>query len=117
MPGDQSRRFFHRWSLRALHLRIRQLACEDRHASTAGVGALRLSKQGMPQDIRISPDGKVFYVADMMADGVFLIDGVSFSEIGFIATGIGAHGLYPSRDATELYVSNRGSHEVHGLTH
>ena len=44
----------------------------------------------------------------MMADGVFVIDGVSFSEIGFIATGIGAHGLYPSRDATELYVSNRG---------
>jgi len=81
------------------------------------LGLLRLSKQGMPQDIRISPDGKVFYVADMMADGVFLIDGDSFSEVGFIATGIGAHGLYPSRDATELYVSNRGSHEVHGPSH
>ena len=81
------------------------------------LGLLRLSKKGMPQDIRISPDGKIFYVADMMADGVFLIDGDSFSEIGFIATGIGAHGLYPSRDATELYVSNRGSHDVHGLSH
>src|SRR5271169_2588861 len=39
------------------------------------VGYLKLSKGGMPQDIRISPDGKVFYVADMMADGVFVIDG------------------------------------------
>src|SRR5215510_10553195 len=28
----------------------------------------------MPQDIRISPDGKLLFVADMEADGVFLID-------------------------------------------
>ncbi len=40
----------------------------------------------MPQDIRVSPDGKVFYVADMMADGVYLIDGDSFKQIGFIKT-------------------------------
>ena len=78
------------------------------------LGTLKLSKAGMPQDIRISPDGKVFYVADMMADGVFLIDGDAFVEIGFIATGTGAHGLYPSRDATKLYVSNRGSHLICG---
>ena len=32
-------------------------------------GYLRLSKGGMPQDVRISPDGKVFYVADMKAKG------------------------------------------------
>ena len=81
------------------------------------LGFLNLSTRGMPQDIRLSPDGKVFYVADMMADGVFLIDGDAFSEIGFVATGIGAHGLYPSRDGTELYVSNRGSHQVHGPSH
>ena len=78
------------------------------------LGVLNLSTSGMPQDIRLSPDGKVFYVADMMADGVFLIDGDAFSEIGFVATGSGAHGLYPSRDGSELYVSNRGSHQVHG---
>ena len=78
------------------------------------LGVLNLSTKGMPQDIRVSRDGKVFYVADMMADGVFVIDGDAFTEIGFVATGIGAHGLYPSRDATELYVSNRGSHEVRG---
>lgn len=67
---------------------------------------------GMPQDIRLSPDGNVFYVADMMNDGVFLIDGDSFSEIGFIATGIGTHGFVVSRDGTKLYVSNRGSHKM-----
>ena len=78
------------------------------------VGYLKLSKGGMPQDIRIAPDGKVFYVADMMADGVFLVDGTTFKEIGFIPTGVGTHGLYPSRDATKLYITNRGSHKVHG---
>jgi YVTN family beta-propeller protein len=78
------------------------------------VGYLKLSKGGMPQDICISPDGKVFYVADMHADGVFMIDGDAFTEIGFIATGIGTHGLYPSRDAKHLYVANRGSHRTRG---
>jgi len=81
------------------------------------LGYLKLSKGGMPQDICISPDGKVFYVADMHADGVFLIDGDSFKETGFIATGIGTHGLYASRDGKKLYVSNRGSHHVHGKPH
>jgi len=78
------------------------------------VGYLKLSKGGMPQDIRISPDGKVFFVADMMADGVFLIDGETFKEIGFVPTGKGTHGLYPSRDGKKLYVSNRGSNKIHG---
>ena len=78
------------------------------------MGYLELDKHGMPQDIRVSPDGKVFYVADMMADGVFLVDGDSFTKIGFIKTGIGTHGEYPSRDGTKLYVANRGSNLVHG---
>jgi len=62
----------------------------------------------MPQDIRSSPDGSVFYVADMKLDGVHLIDPVAFKGIGFIATGKGTHGLYPSRDGKLLYVTNRG---------
>jgi DNA-binding beta-propeller fold protein YncE len=78
------------------------------------VGHLLLSRGRMPQDIRLSPDGSVFYVADMMADGVFLIDGERFAEIGFIPTGIGAHGLTISRDAKRLYVSNRGAHSAKG---
>ena len=78
------------------------------------VSYLRLSKGGMPQDIRISPDGKVFFVADMKAGGVFVIDGERFTETGFIKTGIGTHGLYPSRDGTKLYVANRGSSRISG---
>jgi DNA-binding beta-propeller fold protein YncE len=69
--------------------------------------------KGMPQDIRISPDGQRYYVADMEADGVHVVDGAAFKKIGFIATGLGAHGLYPSRDGRSLYVVNRGSHRVH----
>jgi YVTN family beta-propeller protein len=79
------------------------------------VDYLRLSKGGMPQDVRISPDGSRFYVADMHADGVFIIDAATFREIGFINTGKGTHGIYPSRDGRKLYVANRGSHVIHGM--
>jgi YVTN family beta-propeller protein len=78
------------------------------------LGYLRLSRGGMPQDIRISPDGTTFFVADMKAGGVFLIDAARFTEIGFLKTGIGTHGLHPSRDGTKLYVANRGSPHIHG---
>lgn len=71
-------------------------------------------QKGMPQDIRISPDGRRFYIADMHADGVHIVDGESFKQVGFIQTGLGAHGLYPSRDGKSLYVANRGSHKIHG---
>ena len=77
-------------------------------------GYLKLSKGGMPQDVRISPDGKIFYVADMKADGVFIVDGDKFVELGHIKTGIGTHGLYPSRDGSQLYVANRGVARVYG---
>jgi len=77
-------------------------------------GYLKLSKGGMPQDVRISPDGKIFYVADMKADGVFIVDGDKFVEIGHLKTGIGTHGLYPSRDGSQLYVANRGVARVYG---
>jgi YVTN family beta-propeller protein len=78
------------------------------------IGYLKLSKGGMPQDVRISPDGKVFYVADMKAEGVFIVDGDKFVELGHIKTGLGTHGLYPSRDGTRLYVANRGVARVYG---
>ncbi|MBV9157593.1 MAG: YncE family protein [Acidobacteriaceae bacterium] len=73
---------------------------------------LRLEPKGMPQDCRISPDGKVFYIANMDSDGVHVIDGDAFKQIEFIPTGRGAHGLYFSRDAKYLYVSNRGEGSV-----
>jgi YVTN family beta-propeller protein len=73
--------------------------------------------KSMPQDIRIAPDGKLFFVADMEANGVFVVDGATFKQVGFIATGLGTHGLYPSRDGRKLYVANRGSNRIHGPPH
>jgi DNA-binding beta-propeller fold protein YncE len=61
----------------------------------------------MPQDVKLSPDGEVFYVADMQANGVHMVDGESMKILGFLPTGKGAHGLYASRDSKVLYVSNR----------
>ena len=70
--------------------------------------------KGMPQDIRASPDGKLYFVADMMADGIHVVDGEALRQVGFIETGKGTHGLYPSRDGKKLYVANRGSNKIHG---
>jgi YVTN family beta-propeller protein len=81
------------------------------------LGYLHFPKRGMPQDIRISPDGSRFYVADMHADGVYVVDGDSFKQTDFIPTGVGTHGLYPSRDGKKLYVANRGSHSIRGTPH
>lgn len=78
------------------------------------LGYLSLSRGGIPQDIRVSPDGRVFYVADLRSGGVYVIDGDAFKEIGWVRTGVGTHGLYPSRDATKLYVANRGSSRIGG---
>ena len=61
----------------------------------------------MPQDVKLSPDGRVFYVADMASDGVWLIGARHWHVLRLQPTGRGAHGLYPSRDARRLYVSNR----------
>jgi len=63
---------------------------------------------GMPQDIKLDPAGTTFYVADMQANGLHIVDGAAFTKTGFLPTGKGAHGLYPSRDASVIYVSNRG---------
>jgi YVTN family beta-propeller protein len=86
------------------------------------IGVLELDPRGlgrhaMPQDIRSSPDGRIFYVADMKADGVYLVDPVSFRRIGFIHTGKGAHGINPSRDGKFLYVTNRGWNTTAGRPH
>jgi DNA-binding beta-propeller fold protein YncE len=67
---------------------------------------------GMPQDVKLSPDGQVFYVADMLADGVWIVNAHTFRVTGFVHTGAGAHGLYPSRDDRFLYVSNRQAGSV-----
>ena len=76
------------------------------------IGELKLPSQGMPQDVKLSPDGKIFYVADMDANGVYEVDGDEFKVLGFVPTGKGAHGLYTSRDSRVLYVSNRGEGSI-----
>ena len=78
----------------------------------AGLGA-----RAMPQDIRASPDGHVFYVADMVANGVYLVDPDGFRRVGFVATGKGTHGIYPSRDGRRMYISNRGWNTTAGGRH
>lgn len=78
------------------------------------IGYLKLSGGGMPQDIRISPDGSTFFVAEMQRSGIYLIDPESFTEKSFLPVSTGTHGLYPSRDGTKLYVANRGSTRIGG---
>jgi DNA-binding beta-propeller fold protein YncE len=60
-----------------------------------------------PQDIKLAPDGSRFYIADSDQGGLWVIDGAATRVIGNIQTGMGAHGIYPSRDARHLYVGNR----------
>ncbi|MGH9664190.1 MAG: YncE family protein, partial [Bryobacteraceae bacterium] len=76
------------------------------------IGRLMLKAGGMPQDVKLSPDGKVFYVADMMADGIYEVDASNFTLTRFIPTGKGTHGLYSSRDSKVLYISNRGEGSI-----
>jgi YVTN family beta-propeller protein len=77
------------------------------------VGVLDLPDPGaMPQDVKLSPDGTIFYVADMHANGIWEIDGATLKVVGFIHTGAGAHGLYPSRDSRYLYVTNRSEGSI-----
>lgn len=73
---------------------------------------LPLKATAMPQDVKLAPDGRIFYVADMASGGVWLIDAHAFRTLGFVPTGKGAHGLYPDRDAKTLYVSNRGEGSI-----
>jgi YVTN family beta-propeller protein len=87
-------------------------------ASERVVGALTLpdGSSAMPQDVKLSPDGKTFYVADMMAGGLWKVDGRRFRVTGFVRTGAGVHGLYPSRDSRYLYATNRSEGSISVLS-
>ena len=65
-----------------------------------------------PQDVKLSPNGRTIYVADQDNGGVWEINPATFRVKGFTKTGAGAHGLYPSRNAEFLYVSNREAGSV-----
>lgn len=77
-------------------------------------GRTPLRGYAMPQDIRLSSDGTVFFVADLQSDGLYLIEGDSFTQVGFLPVGVGTHSLYPSRDGTKMYVINRGTRVIGG---
>jgi YVTN family beta-propeller protein len=77
------------------------------------VGYLKLGNGvTAPQDVKLSPDGRVLYTADQASAGLWEVDPVRFRVIGFLHTGLGAHGLYPSRNARFMYVSNRAAGTV-----
>ena len=61
----------------------------------------------LPIDVKMSPDGKVLYVANQGRNADTLAAPETLTEIGFLRTGTGAHGLNVSRDAASLFVSNR----------
>jgi YVTN family beta-propeller protein len=69
-----------------------------------------------PQDVKTSPDGRVFYVADESSNGVFLLDTATLKVLRFLPTGLGAHGLYVSRDSKDLYITNRKGASVSVLS-
>jgi len=61
----------------------------------------------MPQDVKISPDGKTFYIADMASNGLWIMPADHFGKFTFLRTGLGTHGLYVTRDAKTLLITNR----------
>jgi DNA-binding beta-propeller fold protein YncE len=71
----------------------------------AVAGVLRLG--GLPIDVKLAPEGDLFYVANQARHGVSVVDPEAMVEIAFLPTGRGAHGMAISRDTRFLYVSNR----------
>lgn len=78
-------------------------------------GILQLAPGARPQDIRLSPDGSRFYVADSASGGVWLIDAAGFRSAGFVPTGKGASALSLSRNDDALYVSGQSGLAVIAL--
>jgi YVTN family beta-propeller protein len=77
------------------------------------IGQLHLpGRHPMPQDVKISPNGRTWYIADMDSGGLWVLDGDAFTTPILLPTGAGAHGLYVSRDSRYLYISNRGEGSV-----
>jgi YVTN family beta-propeller protein len=70
------------------------------------------NKRPMPQDVKISSDGSTFYIADMMSNGVWVMPADNFGQLSFIKTGNGAHGIYVTRDAKNMLITNRGEGSV-----
>lgn len=83
------------------------------------VGSIELEpgesgRRPMPQDVRSSPNGRTFYIADMTADGIHLVDPIAFKRTGFVPTGRGTHGIVTGRGGSVFYITNRGWNTMGG---
>jgi DNA-binding beta-propeller fold protein YncE len=76
------------------------------------LGRLTLPAGSKPQDLRLSPDGRTFYVADMGRDRLLRIPFDRLAVVGHTDLPSMPHGIYPSRDGKYLYVSDRMAGEV-----
>ena len=70
-----------------VELRVLEPAAEGGHARASGSTACSAPSGAAPQDVKLSPDGTVFYVADMNSNGVWLVDGDTFRVLRFMPTG------------------------------
>jgi YVTN family beta-propeller protein len=100
-----------RYAIASCEFSGRLLKVDVRRFKVLGVRTLP-RRFSVPQDVRSSPDAKVFYVADLAAGGVWEVNPSRFKVIGFIHTGAGAHGLVVGRDGKVLYVANRNEGSV-----
>ena len=77
------------------------------------VAVRRLPRRySVPQDVRAAPNARIFYVTDLAAGGVWLVQPRALRVVGFLHTGAGAHGLVVSRNGRSLYVANRNDGSV-----
>ncbi|NDU75971.1 hypothetical protein GWI34_25575 [Actinomadura sp. DSM 109109] len=78
-------------------------------ASRAVSATVPLPEGARPGDLRLSPDGSAFSVADARRGGVWLVDSQRLAPLGFVRTGRGARGLAVGRDARRLFVVGGGA--------
>ncbi len=89
-------------------------ATDPRRAKRMGgpADSLDPGASAMPQDVRLTDDGRTFLVADMLRNGVWRIDAARQRVAGFLPTGKGAHGIYPSRDGSRIFISDRDAGKI-----
>jgi YVTN family beta-propeller protein len=71
-----------------------------------------LNVGGMPIDVKLTPNGRRFLVANQGLGGVSIIDPKTMKRTGFITTARGAHGMALSRDTTHMFVTDRLAGEI-----
>ncbi|GAB3867588.1 hypothetical protein GCM10028801_41980 [Nocardioides maradonensis] len=71
------------------------------------IGHLRLPGMSMPQDVRLAPDGRSFFVADMGRDLLLRIPWDRFHVAHRYPTLAMPHGIYFTRDQRRLLLTDR----------